>query len=98
MLRLSLLCCTTLLSTAVLAEPLSCDQLKADIEVKIQSAGVTAYTLEAVPNAEVRDPPTGPTRSSTSATTEPPDRETDRSSAGCLYSSAWLSTVCAYSI
>ena len=32
MLRLSLLCCTTLLSTAVLAEPLSCDQLKADIE------------------------------------------------------------------
>ena len=56
MLRLSLLCCTALLSTAVLAEPLSCDQLKADIEVKIQSAGVTAYALEAVPNAEVRDP------------------------------------------
>lgn len=56
MLRLSLLCCTALLSTAALAEPLSCDQLKAEIEVKIQSAGVTAYTLEAVPNAEVRDP------------------------------------------
>ncbi|HAC68931.1 MAG TPA: hypothetical protein DCP19_13965, partial [Pseudomonas sp.] len=50
MLRLSLLCCTALLSTAALAEPLSCDQLKAEIEVKIQSAGVTAYTLEAVPN------------------------------------------------
>ncbi|KUM42609.1 MULTISPECIES: DUF1161 domain-containing protein [Pseudomonas] len=56
MLRLSLICCTALLSTSVLAEPLSCEQLKADIEVKIQSAGVTAYTLEAVPNAEVRDP------------------------------------------
>ena len=56
MLRLSLLCCTALLSTSVLAEPLSCEQLKADIEVKIQSAGVTAYTLEAVPNVEVRDP------------------------------------------
>ncbi|MDR6676743.1 DUF1161 domain-containing protein [Pseudomonas oryzihabitans] len=56
MLRLSLLCCTALLSAPLLAAPLSCDQLKADIEVKIQAAGVTAYTLEVVPNAEVSDP------------------------------------------
>ena len=42
MLRLSLFCCTALLSTVVLAEPLSCDQLKADIEVKIQAALGTA--------------------------------------------------------
>jgi hypothetical protein len=29
--------------------------LKQEIEVKIQAAGVTTYTLEIVPNAEVKD-------------------------------------------
>ncbi|MFV0890194.1 DUF1161 domain-containing protein, partial [Metapseudomonas otitidis] len=29
---------------------------KAEIEVKIQAAGVTAYTLEIVPASEVEDP------------------------------------------
>ena len=33
-----------------------CAELKAEIETKIQSAGVTAYTLEIVSNAEVKDP------------------------------------------
>ena len=32
-----------------------CEELKQEIEVKIQAAGVTSYTLEIVPNAEVKD-------------------------------------------
>ena len=32
------------------------EALKQEIEVKIQAAGVTAYTLEIVPAAEVEDP------------------------------------------
>ncbi|TWI56575.1 uncharacterized protein DUF1161 [Pseudomonas duriflava] len=44
-----------LASTTLWAAPLPCEQLKKDIEVKIQAAGVTSYTLEIVPNAEVTD-------------------------------------------
>jgi len=33
-----------------------CEELKAEIESKIQAAGVTSYTLEIVDKAEVKDP------------------------------------------
>ena len=36
--------------------PKPCEELKAEIETKIQSAGVTSYTLEIVRNDEVSDP------------------------------------------
>lgn len=45
-----------LLSGAVLAAPKSCEELRAEIEVKIQAAGVASYTLEIVPSAEATDP------------------------------------------
>ncbi|WP_339489297.1 DUF1161 domain-containing protein [Pseudomonas sp. EL_65y_Pfl2_R95] len=32
-----------------------CDELKQEIEVKIQASGVQSYTLEVVPNSEVED-------------------------------------------
>ncbi|AMO73571.1 Protein of unknown function [Pseudomonas citronellolis] len=41
---------------AAQAKTKPCEELKAEIETKIQSAGVTAYTLEIVTNAEVKDP------------------------------------------
>ncbi|UVE17859.1 DUF1161 domain-containing protein [Pseudomonas sp. LS44] len=44
-----------LLAGNALAAPKPCEELKAEIEVKIQAAGVTSYTLEIVPNAEVKD-------------------------------------------
>lgn len=43
-----------LAGTAV-AAPKPCEELKQEIEVKIQAAGVPSYTLEIVPNAEVKD-------------------------------------------
>lgn len=46
----------SLAATPVLAEPKDCEVLKQEIEVKIQAVGVTSYTLEIVPNAEVKDP------------------------------------------
>ncbi|MDG1579386.1 DUF1161 domain-containing protein [Pseudomonas sp. GOM6] len=45
-----------LFSSAALAAPKPCEELKEEIEVKIQAAGVASYTLEIVPNAEVEDP------------------------------------------
>ncbi|OEC38989.1 hypothetical protein A7D27_20160 [Pseudomonas sp. 1D4] len=45
-----------LVSGAAMAAPKPCEELKAEIEVKIQAAGVTAYTLEIVPASEVEDP------------------------------------------
>lgn len=45
-----------LLSSAALAAPKSCEELRAEIEVKIQAAGVASYTLEIVPAAEATDP------------------------------------------
>lgn len=44
-----------LCSTALLAAPKDCEVLKQEIEVKIQAAGVSSYTLEIVSNAEVGD-------------------------------------------
>ncbi|MFI8482114.1 DUF1161 domain-containing protein [Pseudomonas sp. NPDC078700] len=32
-----------------------CDELKQEIEVKIQASGVQSYTLEVVPNSDVED-------------------------------------------
>ena len=44
-----------LLAGAAVAEPKPCEELRAEIEVKIQAAGVASYTLEIVPNDEVQD-------------------------------------------
>jgi hypothetical protein len=43
-------------SGSLQAAPKACDELKAEIEAKIQAAGVASYTLEIVPASEVRDP------------------------------------------
>ncbi|MNQ41125.1 hypothetical protein D3C85_547940 [compost metagenome] len=43
------------LAGTAFAAPKPCEELKQEIEVKIQAAGVTTYTLEIVPNAEVKD-------------------------------------------
>lgn len=56
MARYSWLVLLGVLSAAAWAEPRSCEELKREIEVKIQAAGVLSYTLEIVPAAEVRDP------------------------------------------
>lgn len=53
-LALAIFCLTC--SAATLAAPKPCDELKAEIEAKIQSAGVASYTLEVVTNDEVKDP------------------------------------------
>ena len=45
-----------LFASAALAEPKPCEELRAEIEVKIQAAGVASYTLEIVPNDEAQDP------------------------------------------
>lgn len=44
-----------LMASAVLAAPKPCEELKAEIEAKIQARCVTSYTLEIVPNNEVHD-------------------------------------------
>lgn len=44
-----------LLASGTLAAPKPCEELKEEIEVKIQAAGVPSYTLEIVPNDEVQD-------------------------------------------
>ena len=43
-----------LLATPVLAAK-SCEELKAEIDAKIKANGVPKYTLDIVPNAEVKD-------------------------------------------
>lgn len=45
-----------LLGSTALAAPKPCAELKQEIEVKIQAAGVASYTLEIVPTADVTDP------------------------------------------
>ncbi|WEJ75078.1 DUF1161 domain-containing protein [Pseudomonas sp. PSE14] len=45
-----------LVAPASWAVPKSCEELKAEIETKIQAAGVTSYTLEIVDKSEVKDP------------------------------------------
>ncbi|WP_408599410.1 DUF1161 domain-containing protein [Pseudomonas sp. PLMAX] len=50
---LAVICCA--LATSALAAPKPCEELKAEIEAKIQARGVTSYTLEIVTNDEVHD-------------------------------------------
>ncbi|MBP8203658.1 MAG: DUF1161 domain-containing protein [Pseudomonas sp.] len=45
-----------LLSSSALAASKPCEELRAEIEVKIQAAGVASYTLEIVPNEDAQDP------------------------------------------
>lgn len=46
----------SVLATTALAAPKPCDELKAEIEAKIQAQGVTSYTLEVVDNLDAKDP------------------------------------------
>lgn len=50
---LVVVCCA--LATSALAATKPCEELKAEIEVKIQARGVSSYTLEIVTNNEVHD-------------------------------------------
>lgn len=43
------------LATGALAAPKDCEELKAEIEAKIQANNVSSYTLEIVPNDEAHD-------------------------------------------
>ncbi|AOE63187.1 DUF1161 domain-containing protein [Pseudomonas corrugata] len=43
------------LTTSALAAPKSCEELKAEIEAKIQANKVSSYTLEIVTNEDVHD-------------------------------------------
>lgn len=56
MIRVALGVLASLLATSALAAPKPCEELKAEIEAKIQANKVSSYTLEIVPNAEVSDP------------------------------------------
>jgi hypothetical protein len=44
-----------LLASSALAAPKPCEELKAEIEAKIQASGVASYTLEIVKNDDVHD-------------------------------------------
>ncbi|WP_285431365.1 DUF1161 domain-containing protein [Pseudomonas sp. fls2-241-R2A-110] len=50
---LAIMCCA--LATSALAATKSCEELKAEIEAKIQANNVSSYTLEIVTNEEVHD-------------------------------------------
>ncbi|MBM1181993.1 MULTISPECIES: DUF1161 domain-containing protein [Pseudomonas] len=50
---LAVICCA--MATTVLAAPKPCEELKAEIEAKIQANNVSSYTLEIVTNDEVQD-------------------------------------------
>ncbi|WP_285422764.1 MULTISPECIES: DUF1161 domain-containing protein [unclassified Pseudomonas] len=43
------------LSSSLWAAPKPCEELKAEIEAKIQAQNVSSYTLEIVSNEEVQD-------------------------------------------
>jgi hypothetical protein len=43
------------ITTSVFAAPKPCEELKAEIEAKIQAQNVSSYTLEIVSNEEVHD-------------------------------------------
>lgn len=55
MIRVAIAVVASLLTTSALAAVKPCEELKAEIEAKIQARGVTSYTLEIVPNNEVKD-------------------------------------------
>ena len=50
---LAVICCA--MATTVLAAPKPCEELKAEIEAKIQANNVSSYTMEIVTNDEVQD-------------------------------------------
>lgn len=52
--RLSALCCLLFLATPVLAKK-SCDELKSEIEAKLNGKGVKSFTLTVVPAADVKE-------------------------------------------
>lgn len=54
--RLILAMACSVLATTAMAEPKPCEELKAEIEAKIQAQGVTSYTLEIVDNLDAKDP------------------------------------------
>ena len=56
MIRVAIAVLASLVATSTLAAVKPCEELKAEIEAKIQSRGVTSYTLEIVPAGEVKDP------------------------------------------
>lgn len=53
--RFALLVAGCALATSALAVPKPCEELKEEIEAKIQAKGVASYTLEIVTNDEVHD-------------------------------------------
>ncbi|MGN8278351.1 DUF1161 domain-containing protein [Pseudomonas sp. SMV71] len=53
--RFALLVGSCALATSALAAPKPCEELKAEIEAKIQAQNVASYTLEIVTNNEVKD-------------------------------------------
>ncbi|MBH3460946.1 DUF1161 domain-containing protein [Pseudomonas putida] len=55
MIRVAFAMLASLLTTSALAAVKPCEELKTEIEAKIQAAGVPSYTLEIVPNSEVSD-------------------------------------------
>lgn len=55
MIRVAIAVLASLMAMGALAAVKPCEELKAEIEAKIQARGVTSYTLEIVPNSEVHD-------------------------------------------
>ncbi|MDD1977398.1 MULTISPECIES: DUF1161 domain-containing protein [Pseudomonas] len=55
MIRLAIAVLASTLATTALAAPKPCEELKAEIEAKIQANNVSSYTLEIVKNDEVHD-------------------------------------------
>ena len=55
MIRSAIAVLVSLLAVNAFAAPKPCEELKAEIEAKIQARGVTSYTLEIVPNKDVHD-------------------------------------------
>ncbi|HCN45730.1 MAG TPA: hypothetical protein DIT18_08790 [Pseudomonas sp.] len=55
MIRIATAVLASLLAANASAAIKSCEELKSEIEAKIQARGVTSYTLEIVPNKDVHD-------------------------------------------
>ncbi|MDR0278920.1 MAG: DUF1161 domain-containing protein [Paucimonas sp.] len=55
MIRIAIAVLASTFAVSAFAAPKPCEELKAEIEAKIQARGVTSYTLEIVPNSEVHD-------------------------------------------
>ena len=55
MIRVAIAVLASLAATSTLAAVKPCEELKAEIEAKIQAQGVPSYTLEIVPNSEVKE-------------------------------------------